>query len=550
MNPLFALAEPAAGWLVVAAVAVPVLAALAAVFVTRRGLAVAGVVAAAPVLALGLAAPTPGVEVRVDWLLLGARFGIDAHTAPFALLTGALWAAASIACAGYFDAPARRRIAPWWLLSLAGSVGLVLALDAITYFVFFAVMSFASYGLVVHRGDAEAFRAGRIYIGYVVAGEVALFSGLVLAARHPGASAALLLAGFGIKAGALLLHSWLPLAHGAAPAPASAVLSGAMLKARLLGWLRFFDSDVPWAEAAGLGLIALGIAGAFAGALIGITQRRPKVVLAYSSVSQMGIAVAAFGMLLAGDAHAGALACALFAVHHALAKGALFIGVGALERLSGNARRAGLALMAVPALALVGAPFTSGAMAKGQVKALAANLPEPWAGMLGWALPLASVGTALLMLRLFATLAAPRDRRPAAALWVPAVVLAVSGVALAAAIPVPAASLAGAGQALGPAAAAVCLVVAWRWLATVSGLRAAEIPAGDLVAVAQRAVASRGHRALERGAVADMRAAVAPVAEVLPCLERAEHRLGGPATTAAVTAAAGIVLAMILAGSA
>jgi hydrogenase-4 component B len=480
-----AVGESTVAWLVLCAVVTPVLAALASAFARGRGLPLVGAIAAGPMLVLGLVAPSTGVEVQVDWLLLGARFGVDAHSGPFALLTGTLWVAASIACVGYFDSTERRRIAPWWLLALTGSIGLVLALDGVTYFLFFALMSFASYGLVVHRGDADAFRAGRIYMWYVMAGEIALFAGLALSDTHPDVTAALLLVGFGIKAGALVLHSWLPLAHGAAPAPASAVLSGAMLKAGLLGWLRFVDSDAPWADTVGLGLVGLGMAGAIAGALLGIVQHHSKVVLAYSSVSQMGIVIAAFGMLLAVDSRSGAAACAAFALHHALAKSALFLGVGVLERLSGTARRIGLGMMAVPALGLVGVPFTSGAVAKAQIKALALGLPEPWAVTLGWALPVTAVGTALLMLRLFATLGGPRKGPCPAALWLPAVLLAAAGLAIAAAGGEPIASTGSLWEIAGavvPAVLAVGILLGWRWLSRLVGLRAPRVQPGDIAA--------------------------------------------------------------------
>jgi len=102
-------------------------------------------------------------------------------------------------------------------------------------------------------GDAEALQAGRIYMVLVVVGEVLLFAAFIRQTwsvdslllkdfsnvRPNGIVIGLILGGFGIKAGALPVHVWLPLAHPAAPTPASAVLSGTMIKAGLLGWLRF-----------------------------------------------------------------------------------------------------------------------------------------------------------------------------------------------------------------------------------------------------------------------------------------------------------------------
>ena len=98
----------------------------------------------------------------------------------------------------------------------------------------------------------------------------------------------------------------MPLAYTAAPIPAAAVLSGAAVKAGVIGLIRFlpFDSrDAGRGEA----LVALGFFSAFYGVAIGITQANPKTVLAYSSISQMGVIAAVLGMgLAAGDQGVGA----------------------------------------------------------------------------------------------------------------------------------------------------------------------------------------------------------------------------------------------------
>jgi len=86
-----------------------------------------------------------------------------------------------------------------------------------------------------------------------------------------------------------LLHFWLPLAHPVAPTPASAVLSGAMIKAGLLGWLL----TLPLSETAlpqwGTLMIMVGALASIGAALIGVCQHQAKAVLAYSSISQMGL---------------------------------------------------------------------------------------------------------------------------------------------------------------------------------------------------------------------------------------------------------------------
>jgi formate hydrogenlyase subunit 3/multisubunit Na+/H+ antiporter MnhD subunit len=182
--------------------------------------------------------------------------------------------------------------------------------------------------------------------------------------------------GFGVKAGVLPLHFWLPLAHPVAPVPASAVLSGAMIKAGLLGWLHFLP--LGHAEFPGWGLfcIAAGMAAALGAVVVGCMQNDPKTLLAYSSVSQMGVMTLILGI---GLTNPGAWLAALpvlllYALNHALAKGALFFGTGVAHSTGGGGRRWVMAGLALPALALAGAPWTGGSMTKYAIKDLIAVL--------------------------------------------------------------------------------------------------------------------------------------------------------------------------------
>ena len=141
----------------------------------------------------------------------------------------------------------------------------------------------------------------------------------------------LLLVGLGMKAGLVPLHFWMPLAYGEAPIPAAAVMSGAVVKASIIALLRFLPLGSALPDF-GLPLAALGLFGALYGVAIGITQTKPKVVLAYSSVSQMGFLVAVIGMGLAAGDGGTAMAAAFYAAHHLLVKGALFLAVGCVLR--------------------------------------------------------------------------------------------------------------------------------------------------------------------------------------------------------------------------
>ena len=374
--------------------------------------------AALPALLLAALAPA-GLEITLEWLLIGTTLAIDAVGRAFLALTAGLWLAAGLfALDERRDDPGRHRFFVFWLLTLTGNLGLILAQDALAFYLFFSLMSLAAYALVAHPGSDEARRAGRVYLVLAVVGEVLLFAGLALAvyaaggtrlevladARPEGWTLVLLVLGLGIKAGMLPLHFWLPLAHPAAPVPASAVLSGAMIKAGLLGWLRVLPIDAAGHAVLGETLVLLGLAAAFLAAVAGVAQSRPKTIIAYSSISQMGLMTTGVGLaLLIPEARGWLIAAVtLYAVHHGLAKGALFLSAGMADRLPATgAGRAAFGLFAVlPALALAGLPFTSGALAKNALKGpLDAAELHGWLAHAELALTLAAVGTTLLMVR-------------------------------------------------------------------------------------------------------------------------------------------------------
>jgi formate hydrogenlyase subunit 3/multisubunit Na+/H+ antiporter MnhD subunit len=360
-----------------------------------------------PLPALVLALFGQGAILELPWLLLGTELHLDSVAQVFLLFTALLWWLAGIYARGYFADPGeRRRFFLFYLTAMSGNLGLILAQDLFSFLSFYALMSFASYGLVIHRGDKEVRQAGLVYLILVLVGEMLLFSGLLLYNGEYGDGPALLLLlflGFGIKAGALPLHVWLPLAHPAAPTPASAVLSGAMIKAGLLGWIRF----LPLGEVAlpewGTGIMVLGLTAALVAASIGLTQRNPKVLLAYSSISQMGLMTVIVGLGLAAPASwpAALPVIGFYALHHGLAKGALFLGVGVAERIRDGWSRFGLLLgMTMAALVMAGLPLTSGALAKAGLKGLLTTWQlDVVGGMVSW-IAVSSVATTALMLRL------------------------------------------------------------------------------------------------------------------------------------------------------
>lgn len=344
----------------------------------------------------------------------GAQWGLEDPLGRAWLgFTAALWGCAS--GFAYHDPVLRehlRRFWSLWSVALAGNLLLIVSLDAAGFYVGFSMMSLAAYALVAHLAGPGPRQAGRLYLQLAVLGEMLVFAGMLLRIDAAGGSllladlqqapvshlgTALLVIGFGIKAGFWPLHVWLPMAHPAAPPAASAVLSGAMLKAGILGIWRFLPMDQPvTSDQAAPVLFGLGLITAFYGVAFGLVQHTAKSVLAYSSVSQMGylLIIIAVAWNEAGSRGAAISLLALYAVHHGLTKGALFMGAGLAHQ-----RRLGpwyLALLVIAALALAGAPLTSGGAVKTQLKSLMAG--SVWAD---WSvlLTLGSVGTALLATR-------------------------------------------------------------------------------------------------------------------------------------------------------
>jgi formate hydrogenlyase subunit 3/multisubunit Na+/H+ antiporter MnhD subunit len=330
--------------------------------------------------------------------------------------------------------PNADRFAISWLLTMAGSLGVFIAADLLTFYLVYALVSVPAYYLVAHDEEAASRRAGGVYMAFALIGEAMLLIAFVmLAAGEPSgsvqirdvvaalpaspwraASLALIIIGFGMKIALVPLHGWMPLTYTAAPIPAAAVLSGAGVKAGVIGLIRFLPLSAAfpgWGEA----LVWVGFIGAFYGVAIGVTQRDPKTMLAYSSVSQMGVIAAAFGMALASADQGAATNVAFYAANHVLVKAALFLSVGAVASLDGRARTLALIVAALLGLSLAGLPLTGGALAKLAVKDQLGD------GAVGVASQLSAAATTALMLvfvmRLTRSPAAGRAGASRSRLW-------------------------------------------------------------------------------------------------------------------------------------
>ena len=244
-------------------------------------------------------------------------------------------------------------------LFLLGMQGVVIADDAFLFMIAWELMSLSSYFLVVFQHQrSENRRAGFLYLLMAHVGALSILLGFGVLAAFGGdfdfasmrAAAipplwatiafALALFGFGMKAGIVPLHVWLPEAHPVAPSHVSALMSGVMLKVAVYGFVRFlFDlSGVPALQAGwGVATLVIGSVTALYGVLFAIMQHDLKRLLAYHSVENIGIIFIGLGLTIIFQAtgHAAvaavALAAALFhTMNHALFKSLLFLGAGAV----------------------------------------------------------------------------------------------------------------------------------------------------------------------------------------------------------------------------
>ncbi|MDX1693855.1 MAG: proton-conducting transporter membrane subunit [Ketobacteraceae bacterium] len=361
---------------------------------TRSALPTLAVLAVVPALLAALVGEPGGLQLSA--VLLGAELRLDDTSRWWLLLAAVIWLLGAAYGKGYLrDSTNADSYWIFFLLACTGNLGLVLAANAPTFLPFFALMGFASFGLIVHQRTEQAFRAGRWYMRMVILNELMVFAGVVIItafttglvskAVSPAVLTGglwILMLGFGIKAGLMPLHLWLPLAHPMAPTPASAILSGAMLKAGVIGWTRFIPPELAAEASAGTALIVLGMGGSLLAALIGITQNQAKAALAYSSVSQMGLisVVIGVGFYQPSLWPMASLIALIFALHHAICKAALFFTIGIYPSVARHHRRWIFWGTVIVMASIAGAPVTSGAVAKALLKGLSEEIgSNDWA---------------------------------------------------------------------------------------------------------------------------------------------------------------------------
>jgi len=304
------------------------------------------------------------LPLGLPWLPMHLR--LDALGSFFCLVIGSLLLPVAIYSQGYLrDEPRLTPLAVFMPLFVLGMLGVVVSDDAFTFMLFWELMSVSSYFLVTfHHENLENRKAGFIYLlmahmaGLLILGSFAVlyaasgsfeFAAMRDAPISPlWASMAFLLAGFGFgtKAGIMPLHGWLPEAHPVAPSNVSALMSGIMLKVAIFGFIRVVWDLVGPGEFQwwwGALVLAAGTSSAVGGVLMALQQHDLKRLLAYHSIENIGIILIGLGlaMLLAHFGHPllaalGLIAALYHTINHALFKGLLFMGAGAVLHSTGT----------------------------------------------------------------------------------------------------------------------------------------------------------------------------------------------------------------------
>ena len=339
---------------------------------------------------------------------LGIALACDGLSAAMLLMTAVVGVGVHIYAGGYFrhaqptDAAARF-FWPLWMFLLGSLNALFVSADLFNLYVTLELVTLAGVALVALAHSHEAQPAALRYLLAALAGSMAYLLGVALlygqtaqlnlaalaSAIVPGpvvqAAAALILTGLALKSALFPLHFWLPAAHASAPAPVSALLSALVVKASyymvLRLWIDVFAGTVGDEAIELIGL--LGAAAVIAGSLAALFAARLKLLVAYSTVAQLGYLFVWLGLAVPAASAASVIpGAALFALSHALAKAALFLAAGTILAAAGHDRIDRLGevaaqmpvvffAMALAGISLMGLPPSGGFVAKWMLLAAA-----------------------------------------------------------------------------------------------------------------------------------------------------------------------------------
>ncbi len=382
----------------------------------RIGLNLGGALAKLALVAFMLRGVWQGQHYEIRYPVLpGIDFVLraDALSMAFVTLSAVLWLFTTIYAIGYLEgSPHRSRFFGFFSLCVTATVGIALAGNLLSFFLFYEFLTLATYPLVVHRGTDKAMHAGNIYLAYTLAGGAILLVGVVwlyhllgnveftqggVLARLPAdhhdqliVIFALLVAGLGVKAALFPLHGWLPAAM-VAPAPVSALLHAvAVVKAGAFGIVRVIYDVYGIEFAADLGLLLpLAVVASITilyGSLRALTQDGLKRRLAFSTVSQVSYIV--LGASMFGPI--GTIGGLVHLVHQGIMKVTLFfcagnlaetLGIHRVSEMAGVGRRMPWTMGAftVAAFGMIGVPPMAGFISKWYLGLGALDAAMPWA---------------------------------------------------------------------------------------------------------------------------------------------------------------------------
>ena len=422
--------EPVITALPFAAVVAPVLGAVVVRLAPEGSIRWLGAVAAgATAASAGALTMAVARQGTVESVAGAVTVGSDGHSAILLGMTALVGLVISAqVTAGDFGSgtgePAPRTFWSQWLLLWAALNTYYVAGDLLTIYAAFLLLLGAATGLIQGGGTQEAREAARRYLLTGFAGSVLYLAGTLVVLGHAGTVAfnglddaapafavMLATAGLLLKVGLFPLHSWLPAAHGHAPAPVSPILSGVVGKASFYVVLRlWFDvtAEAPTYAAAQVVGVLAGV-GVLWASVAALGQNRLKLLIAYSTVAQIGY----FFLLvpLAAGSHEWRWAAwdggIYLALAHGLAKAALFAAAGTYvsvsrsDRLEDVAQAAGRLpvtsfAVGVAAVSLVGLPPSGGFVGKWYLTLASVGSGQGW-----WLLPVLGGGllTGLYLLR-------------------------------------------------------------------------------------------------------------------------------------------------------
>ena len=329
---------------------------------------------------------------------LSIAFRVDAFGMLFALVASFLWIITSVYSIGYMrglDEHAQNRYFCFFAVSLSAAIGVAFSANLLTLYLFYEMLSLATYPLVTHHQDQEARTSGRKYLLYTVGASIGLVLPAILIVYHltgdlnfstqgvlagkaspATVSILLLMFVFGFaKAAVMPFHSWLPAAM-VAPTPVSALLHAvAVVKVgvfsifRTLTWI--FGSDFLASLDLGIWVTTIASITILTGSLVALSQDNLKRRLAFSTIAQLSYIVLGAGLLSAKGLTGGMIHIAM----HAFGKITLFFCAGAIyvatgkkniSEMTGLGRRMPITMAAffIGSLSVIGLPPTGGFLSK------------------------------------------------------------------------------------------------------------------------------------------------------------------------------------------